>query len=132
MDFEGLRKKVLIGGLDRSTAGALKSLKSPCSLGLSAVLFHRRNNVFLSQQISERYFLTWLFSKADRGENWMTVGDALTSTIQAQDRAISHENTSYSNLFWHQTFYTMLGHARLIRMGMGKNWVQWAGYARSI
>ena len=28
--------------------------------------------------------------------------------------------------------YTMLRHARIIRMAMGKNWVQWACYARSI
>ena len=38
----------------------------PSSLVLWAVLFQRRNSVFLSQQISEQYFQPWLFNEANR------------------------------------------------------------------
>jgi hypothetical protein len=51
----------MVEGLDKILCdmGALW----PCSLGLSAILFQRRNNVFLSRQISEQYFF-WQYNIA--------------------------------------------------------------------
>ena len=63
------------------------------SLVLWAVLFQRRNNVFLSQPISEQYFSACLFSEANRV-------DHLNSLLNSMSQSNFSFASTFNIVFW--------------------------------